>query len=131
MGFLPYNGHNDETYERVVMEDLSKFRGVIPPVIIPLKGDRTLDAVSFERSIDRMIEAGVDGLFFLGSSGEVAFLTNDERDRVLTAALKIVDGRVPVLVGIIDMEIKPSACRSTKAWTPSWRRRRSTRWAAR
>ncbi len=86
------------------MEDLSKFRGVIPPVIIPLKGDRTLDAVSFERSIDRMIEAGVDGLFFLGSSGEVAFLTNDERDRVLTAALKIVDGRVPVLVGIIDME---------------------------
>ncbi len=86
------------------MEDLKKFSGVIPPVIIPLKGDRTLDLTSFERSIDRMIDAGVNGLFFLGSSGEVAFLTNDERERVLRAALKIVDGRVPVLVGIIDME---------------------------
>ncbi len=86
------------------MEDLKKFSGVIPPVIIPLKGDRTLDPVSFERSIDRMIDAGVHGLFFLGSSGEVAFLTNDERERVLRAALEIVDGRVPVLVGIIDME---------------------------
>ena len=86
------------------MEDLKKFSGVIPPVIIPLKGDRTLDLTSFERSIDRMIDAGVNGLFFLGSSGEVAVLTNDERERVLRAALKIVDGRVPVLVGIIDME---------------------------
>ncbi|WP_165061179.1 MULTISPECIES: dihydrodipicolinate synthase family protein [unclassified Adlercreutzia] len=86
------------------MEDLSKFSGVIPPVIIPLKGDRTVDVVSFEKSINRMIDAGVHGLFFLGSSGEVAFLTNEERDHVLQVALSIVDGRVPVLVGIIDME---------------------------
>lgn len=86
------------------MSDLSRFSGVIPPVIIPLKGDRTLDLHSFEKSINRMIEAGVHGLFFLGSSGEVAFLTNSERDRVVKEALEIVDGRVPVLVGIIDME---------------------------
>lgn len=86
------------------MEDLKKFSGVIPPVIIPLKGDRTIDFDSFERSINRMIEAGVHGLFFLGSSGEVAFLTNSEREDVLKKALKIVDGRVPVLVGVIDME---------------------------
>lgn len=86
------------------MEDLAKFSGVIPPVIIPLKGDRTLDEKSFKGNIDRMIDAGVTGLFFLGSSGEVAFLTNDEREHVLTVALEIVDGRVPVLVGIIDME---------------------------
>lgn len=84
--------------------DLSKFCGVIPPVIIPLKGDRTLDAAAFKKSIDRMIDAGVNGLFFLGSSGEVAFLTNKEREKVLSVALEIVDGRVPVLVGIIDME---------------------------
>lgn len=77
------------------MEDLAKFSGVIPPVIIPLKGDRTLDEKSFKGNIDRMIDAGVTGLFFLGSSGEVAFLTNDEREHVLTVALEIVDGRVP------------------------------------
>lgn len=84
--------------------DISKFCGVIPPVIIPLKEDRSLDLPAFEKSINRMIDAGVNGLFFLGSSGEVAFLTDDERMQVLTEALAIVDKRVPVLVGIIDIE---------------------------
>lgn len=86
------------------MTDLSKFSGVIPPVIIPLNEQRELDVASFEKSINRMIEAGVTGLFFLGSSGEVAFLTSEERLHVISEALRIVDGRVPVLVGVIDME---------------------------
>lgn len=86
------------------MSDLSKFQGVIPPVIIPLKEDRSLDLKAFETNINRMIEAGVNGLFFLGSSGEVAFLTDEERLEVMTEALAIVDGRVPVLAGIIDIE---------------------------
>lgn len=85
-------------------DDLKRFSGVIPPVIIPLKGDRTLDHEAFKVSIDRMIDAGVTGLFFLGSSGEVVFLTDEQRMEVLQVALEIVDGRVPVLVGIIDME---------------------------
>lgn len=84
--------------------DLKRFSGVIPPVIIPLKGDRTLDREAFKVSIDRMIDAGVTGLFFLGSSGEVVFLTDEQRMEVLEVALEIVDGRVPVLVGVIDME---------------------------
>ncbi|EPI54348.1 dihydrodipicolinate synthase family protein, partial [Gardnerella vaginalis] len=53
-----------------------KFHGVIPPVVTPLTADGEVDVVSFERSLNRMIEAGVDGLFTLGSSGEVAFSTD-------------------------------------------------------
>lgn len=82
----------------------SQFRGVIPPVVIPLNEKRQLDIEAFERSVNRMIEAGVDGLFFLGSSGEVAFLTDAQRYHVLQEAVSIVNGRVPVLAGIIDME---------------------------
>ena len=82
----------------------SPFRGVIPPVVIPLTADRHLDLESLERSINRMINAGVDGLFFLGSSGEVAFLTDAQRYHVLQEAVAIVNKRVPVLAGIIDME---------------------------
>lgn len=85
-------------------KDLSRFSGVIPPVIIPLKGDRTLDREAFRVSINRMIDAGVTGLFFLGSSGEVVFLTDEQRLEVIEVAIDIVAGRVPVLVGIIDME---------------------------
>lgn len=84
--------------------DTSRFRGVIPPVVIPLSKDKTLDLESLDRTINRMINAGVDGLFFLGSSGEVAFLTDAQRYHVLQEAVALVNGRVPVLAGIIDME---------------------------
>lgn len=80
------------------------FSGVVPPVVTPDTPDHQLDVVSFERSINRLIEAGVDGLFFLGSSGEVVFATDDRRDQIVREAVRIVDHRVPVLVGIIDTE---------------------------
>lgn len=80
------------------------FRGVIPPVVTPLTADHQLDRASFKRSIDRLIAAGVDGLFFLGSSGEVAFSTDERRREIIEAAIEAVAGRVPVLVGCIDTE---------------------------
>ena len=86
------------------MADNKKFTGVIPPVVVPDTEDRKLDVVSFERSINRMIDAGVDGLFLLGSSGEVVFSTDERRDEVIREGIRIVDGRVPVFVGIIDTE---------------------------
>ncbi|MBT1173221.1 dihydrodipicolinate synthase family protein [Bifidobacterium sp. MA2] len=80
------------------------FRGVIPPVVTPLTAERELDRASFKRSIDRLIDAGVDGLFFLGSSGEVVFSTDARRREIIEAAVEFVAGRVPVLVGCIDTE---------------------------
>ena len=81
-----------------------RFRGVIPPVVVPDTPEHELDVPSFERLINYMIDGGVDGLFFLGSSGEVVFSTDERRDQVVREAVRIVDGRVPVLVGIIDTE---------------------------
>lgn len=86
------------------MTDNSKFHGVIPPVVVPLTAEKQLDVPAFERSINRMIDAGVHGLFFLGSSGEVAFLNDAQRYEVLENAVRIVNKRVPILAGVIDME---------------------------
>ncbi|MGY5766338.1 dihydrodipicolinate synthase family protein [Brachybacterium sp. DNPG3] len=47
---------------------------------------------------------GVDGIFALGSSGEVAFHDDALRDQVLEAVTGAVAGQVPVLAGVIDME---------------------------
>lgn len=79
-------------------------RGVVPPVVTPLTEDRKFDRESFNRNVERLITAGVDGLFFLGSSGEVAFSTDARRDEVVAAAIEQVAGRVPVLIGCIDTE---------------------------
>ena len=78
--------------------------GVVPPVVTPLTPDRRLDVPSYERLINRLITAGVDGLFVLGSTGEVAFCTDQMRAQVLTEAVRIIDGRVPLLAGVIDTQ---------------------------
>lgn len=65
-----------------------KFTGVIPPVVVPDTEDHQLDVASFERSINRMIDAGVDGLFFLGSSGEVVFSTDERRRQIIAEAVR-------------------------------------------
>lgn len=79
------------------------FSGVVPPLVTPFAEDGSLDVPSFERLIESQIAAGVDGLFALGSSGEVGFLTDSARSAVLTEAVRIAAGRVPVLAGVNDM----------------------------
>lgn len=83
---------------------MTTFQGVIPPVVTPLTAEGELDKVSYKRSIDRMIDAGVDGLFILGSSSEVVFSTDTRRREIVEAAMQAVAGRVPVFVGCIDTE---------------------------
>lgn len=81
-----------------------QFTGVIPPVITPLTAERQFDVESFGRVLERLIEAGVDGVFLLGSSGEAAFSTDERRRQILAEGVRVVGGRVPVLAGIIDTQ---------------------------
>lgn len=80
------------------------FRGVIPPAVLARHEDRTIDIASYERNLNRLIDAGVHGVFVLGSSGEGAFCTNTERELVIKESLRVVAGRVPVMVGCIDTQ---------------------------
>ncbi len=80
-------------------------KGIIPPLLTPLHADRSIDFGSLEKLVDKLITAGVDGIFALGSSGEVAFLSDEDRGAVLRAVVKQVDGRVPVYAGVIDMQV--------------------------
>ncbi|WP_022888773.1 dihydrodipicolinate synthase family protein [Agromyces italicus] len=79
------------------------FRGVIPPVLTPLDESGAFDEPAFERLVERLVARGVHGLFVLGSSGEVAFLSDAERARVLASAVRIAAGRVPVIAGVNEM----------------------------
>ena len=79
------------------------FAGIIPPLCTPFRDDFTVDTDSLRRVIDFQIDAGVHGLFILGSSSEVAFLPDAQRQVVMDTTIAHVGGRVPVLVGCIDM----------------------------
>lgn len=61
-------------------------RGVVPPVVTPLRADQTLDEESFLRQVRRCLDAGCSGVFVAGSSGEGPWLTAEQRRRVVELA---------------------------------------------
>ncbi|MGP9489427.1 dihydrodipicolinate synthase family protein [Glutamicibacter sp. AOP5-A2-7] len=76
-----------------------KYTGVIPPVVTPRSADGQLDIPSLQRVVEHLIAGGVSGLFVLGSSGEVPYLSNAEREQVMRAIVAANAGRVPILAG--------------------------------
>lgn len=52
--------------------------------------------------MDHLIDAGMQGLFALGSSAETAYLTDADRKQVISEVVERSAGRVPVLAGCID-----------------------------
>lgn len=76
--------------------------GVVPPVCTPLDHHGEVDTASLARLVEHLIEGGVHGLFALGSTSEVAYLTDEQRGIVLETVVNVADGRVPVLAGVID-----------------------------
>lgn len=79
------------------------FSGVVPPVATPLLPDGTIDHASLERLVERLIADGVGGLFALGSTGETAYFTDDQRVELLTTIVRANAGRVPVIAGAIEL----------------------------
>jgi len=77
--------------------------GIVPPLCTPLTASGVVDTVSLERLVTRELDAGVHGVFALGSTGEVAFLTDADRATVIETVVGVVAGQVPVLAGVIDM----------------------------
>lgn len=77
-------------------------KGIIPPVCTPFTEDHKLDVPSLERLIDFQLDAGVNGLFMLGSTSETATLTFSQRVTVLETAVARTNGRVPIMAGTMD-----------------------------
>jgi dihydrodipicolinate synthase/N-acetylneuraminate lyase len=83
-------------------------QGIIPPLATPLLDNNTLDIEGLERLVEHTIRGGVHGIFILGTTGEFASLSYNLR-RVLTErTCQLVNGRVPVLVGVTDSAFSES-----------------------
>lgn len=78
-----------------------QLKGVLPPVVTPLTPERRLDAASAESAYRFMLDQGVHGIFLFGTSGEGPLLRDDDRQQATEIAVKVVDGSVPLLVGVI------------------------------
>jgi 2-dehydro-3-deoxy-D-pentonate aldolase len=76
------------------------FSGLMPAMVTPFDERGEIDLTATESVVERFIEAGVDGISPLGSTGEASHLTGDERKRFAEEVIRIVAGRVPLLIGV-------------------------------
>ena len=88
--------------------DNQQFRGIIPPMVTPLKEWDTLDQDGMVRLIDHILSGGVHGLFLLGTTGEAPSLSHRLRKEIIQRALDQIKDRIPVLVGITDTSFDES-----------------------
>jgi 4-hydroxy-tetrahydrodipicolinate synthase len=71
-------------------------RGSYPPVVTPFREGR-VDLGTFASLIDRQARLGSHGIVVAGTTGEPSSLTTSERVELFQVAVKIADGRVPVV----------------------------------
>lgn len=77
-------------------------RGIVPPLVTPLLDRDTLDEEGLARLLQHVIDGGVHGVFILGTTGEAPSLSYRLRRQMIEQAIRLVDGRVPVYVGVTD-----------------------------
>jgi 2-dehydro-3-deoxy-D-pentonate aldolase len=76
------------------------FGGLMPAMVTPFDERGELDLEATGAVVERFIEAGVSGISPLGSTGEASHLTSDERQRFAEEVVRIVGGRVPLVIGV-------------------------------
>lgn len=99
------------------MDKLDLFEGVYPFLVTPLDPKtQELDLDALQSHIDDLIEnGGVHGITVLGSTGEFALLSEEERRRVAETAVDAVRGRVPVVVGTAAIATRTAVALSQHA----------------
>ncbi len=79
-----------------------RLQGIVVPLVTPLQGRDELDVAGLERLVHHVLAGGVDAVFVLGTTGEAPSLSYRLRREVVERVCRLVDGRVPVLVGVTD-----------------------------
>ncbi|MEO5742729.1 MAG: dihydrodipicolinate synthase family protein, partial [Vicinamibacterales bacterium] len=75
------------------------FAGVIPILATSFGDDERLDLESWQRLLEFMVHLGVGGVTILGVLGESNRLNDEERQALIKAAVAVVGGRMPIIVG--------------------------------
>lgn len=74
------------------------FRGTYTALITPFR-DGEIDRTAFKALIDRQVDAGIDGILPVGTTGESPTLRSDEHIEVIKLAIEHAAGRCEVVAG--------------------------------
>ena len=78
----------------------TELRGTGVAMVTPFNEDRTIDYKGLSNLIEYLIDGGVEFLVSMGTTGESAVLSKEEKDEVVAFSKEKINGRVPFVVGI-------------------------------
>lgn len=82
------------------MSNAPFWRGVIPAITTPFTADGAVDHAFLARHANQLIDAGCTGIVPLGSLGEGATLSFDEKLAIVRTLVEALGDRAPVIPGI-------------------------------
>ncbi|HSR12465.1 MAG TPA: dihydrodipicolinate synthase family protein [Thermodesulfobacteriota bacterium] len=85
------------------------FAGVFPYLVSPVDAQGEVKEGVLKDLVRHLIGCGVHGLTPLGSTGEFAYLTWPQRQRIVEVVIDAAAGRVPVVAGIAHTSIREAA----------------------
>ena len=91
---------------------LARLQGIFVPLLVPLDERGQINELELRRFVSWLIERGVHGLYPNGSTGEFTRFTPEERRRIVEVVADEAGGRVPILAGAAEANVKEtlSAC---------------------
>jgi 4-hydroxy-tetrahydrodipicolinate synthase len=79
---------------------MKKFKGTGVAIVTPFKNDSSIDFAALGRVINHVISGGVNYIVAMGTTGESATLTKEEKKAIISYVVETVDNRLPVVYGI-------------------------------
>jgi len=83
-----------------------RLHGIFTPTLVPFDEQGQISEAELRRFLNWLIERGVHGLYPNGSTGEFTRLTVEERRRIVKITCEEARGRVPVLAGAAEANVK-------------------------
>jgi dihydrodipicolinate synthase/N-acetylneuraminate lyase len=78
---------------------MRKWEGVFTIMLSAFTRAGMVDGNAMRRSMDFVIERGVHGLVFLGSTGEFPYIQMRDKKRIVDIAVDYVNSKLPVIIG--------------------------------
>lgn len=79
---------------------MNNLKGVFPPAITVFKKDGSIDLQATRKHMDYLINSGVNGLAYFGTTGEFFSLSLKEKKEYIDEILKYNNKRTKILVGV-------------------------------
>jgi len=92
-----------------------QWEGIMPAVTTKFTTKDTLDLAMFSQNIKAQVEAGVHGIVLGGTLGEASTLEDSEKRTLTTETVKIVAGKIPVMINIAEQTTRGAIDAANKA----------------